>query len=231
VLGSTGFVGRAVGDALERAGFDVTRHSRTTGSAPTTIDLTSERASDKVRAIALGCELCVSCVGAIGFDDARVEDANGEANARAAEGCRQANVKKFVYVSVSSEVRDVASKASMMKGYFEGKTRAEEAIRANFASDDAFVVKPSFIYGGSSFSLNPPRVTKAYGEVLSKVLGSTVVKGVAKSAPGVVKVVLAEPASVDDVAMAIVGFALGKRGGGTCDGTDEIKASAALARE
>jgi nucleoside-diphosphate-sugar epimerase len=135
-------------------------------------------------------------------------------------------VKRFVYVSVASVVADVVGKTPLMKGYFAGKVEAEEALAANFAEGDYFIVKPSFIYGGDTFSLTPPRVTKTYGDLLSKVLGSGPVKALAAKAPGPVALTLAEPVSVEDVAGACVAGAMGLTSGNAVDGTDEIKEAA-----
>lgn len=115
----------------------------------------------------------------------------------------------------------------LMKGYFAGKVLAEETLAKTFDEKDYLVVKPSFVYGGDAFSLSPPRVTKQYGDVLVKLLGSNLVKSIAEKTPGPIKLTLAEPVSVEDVAGACAAGALGTNAASTADGTDEIKACAA----
>ena len=173
-----------------------------------------------------GAECVVSCVGVIGTDDAKMRAGNGDYNVVVVEAAKAAGVRRFVYVSVASIVPDVVGGVAM-KGYFEGKTMAEDAIRANFDANEYVIVKPSFIYGGDAFSLTPPRVTQTYGDALAKVLGSGPVKALAAKAPGPIALTLAEPVSVDDVAGACVAGALGMTDGeSVVDGTDEIKAFA-----
>ena len=133
-------------------------------------------------------------------------------NVRAIECAKAAGVKRFVYVSVASIVPEVVGATPLMKGYFEGKTMAEEALAANFDEGDYCVVKPSFVYGGDEFSLNPPRVTKAYGDILVKLLGAGFVKSIAEKTPGPIRLTLAEPVSVDDVAGACAAGAMVRTG-------------------
>lgn len=146
----------------------------------------------------------------------------------AIEAAKKAGVGRFVYVSVASVVPDVVGKTPLMRGYFEGKRDAEACLRENYAEGDYFIVKPSFIYGGDAFSLTPPRVTKTYGDVLAKVLGSGPVKALAAKAPGPIALTLAEPVSVEDVAGACVAGAMGTySASNVVDGTDDIKKAAA----
>ena len=79
----------------------------------------------------------------------------------------------------------------------------------------------------NAFSVNPPRVTQQYGDVLVKILGSGFVKSVAQRSPGPIALTLAEPVSVDDVAGAVCAGVFGRNQKMSCDGTDEIKACAA----
>ena len=132
-----------------------------------------------------------------------------------------------MYVSVASIVPDVVGATPLMRGYFEGKAAAEAALMSAYPdASSRLVVKPSFIYGGDAFSVNPPRVTKQYGDQLVKLLGSGLVKSIAEKAPGAIALTLAEPVSVDDVAAAACAGALGRATTSECDGTDAIKACA-----
>ena len=156
--------------------------------------------------------------------------ASPEATASSTIAAKAAGVKRFVYVSVASIVPDAlggAESAPVMKGYFAGKKMTEDAIANAFDDDNVCLVKPSFIFGGDTFGLNPPRVTQQYGDVLTKILGSGFVKGIAEKSPGPIALTLAEPVAVDDVAGAVAAGVMGRNSSMSCDGTDEIKACAA----
>jgi len=233
VVGGSGFVGSRVCAALRERGCAVTSVSKSGAavegaSSAIGVDLAdAARARDALRDAFAGADCVVSCVGVIGTDDAKMRAGNGDYNVVVVEAAKAAGVRRFVYVSVASIVPDVVGGVTM-KGYFEGKTMAEDAIRANYDASEYVIVKPSFIYGGDAFSLTPPRVTKTYGDALAKVLGSGPVKALAAKAPGPIALTLAEPVSVEDVAGACVAGALGMTGGeSVVDGTDEIKACAA----
>lgn len=231
VLGGSGFVGSRVCEQLARQGCAVTSVSksgaRVSGAdASVACDFEAQSVDDVAEALR-GADVCVSCVGVIGTDNDAMRVGNGDINVKAIEAAKAAGVKRFVYVSVASVVKDVVGATPLMRGYFEGKTRTEDALAANFGAGNSFVVKPSFIYGGDAFSLTPPRVTKTYGDLLSKILGSGAVKSIAAKSPGPIKLTLAEPVSVDDVAGACVVGALGMNTSDVVDGTDDIKACAA----
>ena len=127
---------------------------------------------------------------------------------RAAPSSRRAHKRASV-----SRTRSAASKTGCV-------------VRASSASG-VCIVKPSFIFGGDAFSVNPPRVTSQYGDVLVKILGSGFVKTVASKSPKPIALTLAEPVSVDDVAGAVCSGVFGRNPSMACDGTDEIKACAA----
>lgn len=71
--------------------------------------------------------------------------------------------------------------------YFDGKARAEEAISKSFPSS-GFLIKPTFIYGGDSFGLTPPRVSDGYGAGIDSLLSSGPIRAIAGISPGLVKV-------------------------------------------
>lgn len=234
VLGGSGFVGSRVVKRFADAGAVVTSVSKSGKSIDGAARALSVNLADQAEEAKLvdalrGADVAVSCVGVIGTDDAKMREGNGDFNVRAIEAAKKAGVGRFVYVSVASVVPNVVGKTPLMKGYFEGKTMAEECLAKNYEEEDYFIVKPSFIYGGEEFSLTPPRVTKTYGDLLSKVLGSGPVKAIAAKAPGPIALTLAEPVSVDDVAGACVAGAMGAVAGSVVDGTDEIKEAASKA--
>ena len=224
VLGGSGFVGARVVEALARAGARVTTISRSGRDATGAREARAVDLAEALRDV----DCVVSCVGVIGGDDEAMRRGNGGHNVLAIEAAKKAGVGRFVYVSVASVVPDVVGKTPLMRGYFEGKRDAEACLRENYAEGDYFIVKPSFIYGGDAFSLTPPRVTKTYGDVLAKVLGSGPVKALAAKAPGPIALTLAEPVSVEDVAGACVAGAMGTySASNVVDGTDDIKKAAA----
>lgn len=71
--------------------------------------------------------------------------------------------------------------------YFDGKSRAEEAIAKSFPSTGV-LIKPTFIYGGDSFGLAPPRVSDGYGGSIDALLSSGPIRAIAGISPGLIKV-------------------------------------------
>jgi len=235
VLGGTGFTGSRVCKQLVQAGCDVVSVSAT-GKAPSTEEWVKSvdfRANSLTRgpregiAEAIGNpDAIVSCVGAIGFDVQGLLLGNGVANVEAAKVAKQAGVSRFVYVSVASELvtaRDWLP--AFFSGYFDGKENAEEAITAEFGECSTFI-KPTFIYGGEDFGLFPPRVNSAYGSAVEEILSSKPFDALANALPGLIKVALRPPVSVDAVAGAAVAAALGKTDAMKIDGTAQINQAA-----
>ena len=232
VVGGSGFVGSRVCDKLRAAGVaDVVSVSKCGGNGGVAIDLSSDACVTALTDAMKGADCVVSCVGVFkpGDDDA-MREGNGTYNVRVVDAAVAAKVGRFVYVSVASIVPDAlggADSAPVMAGYFAGKKMTEEAIANAFDDSNVCIVKPSFIFGGDAFSVNPPRVTSQYGDVLVKILGSGFVKSVASKSPKPIALTLAEPVSVDDVAGAVCSGVFGRNPSMACDGTDEIKACAA----
>ena len=232
VVGGSGFVGSRVCDKLRAAGVaDVVSVSKSGGNGGVAIDLSSDACVTALTDAMKGADCVVSCVGVFkpGDDDA-MREGNGTYNVRVVDAAVAAKVDRFVYVSVASIVPDAlggAESAPVMAGYFAGKKMTEEAVANAFEDSNVCLVKPSFIFGGDAFSVNPPRVTQQYGDVLVKILGSGFVKSVASKSPKPIALTLAEPVSVDDVANAVCAGAFGRNPSMACDGTDEIKACAA----
>ena len=232
VVGGSGFVGSRVCDKLRAAGVaDVVSVSKSGGNGGVAVDLSSDACVSALTDAMKGADCVVSCVGVFkpGDDDA-MREGNGAYNVRVVDAAAAAKVDRFVYVSVASIVPDAlggAESAPVMAGYFAGKKMTEEAIANAFEDSKVCLVKPSFIFGGDAFSVNPPRVTQQYGDVLVKILGSGFVKSVAERSPGPIALTLAEPVAVDDVAGAVCAGVFGRNPRMSCDGMDEIKACAA----
>lgn len=73
------------------------------------------------------------------------------------------------------------------------------------------LIEPTFIYGGGSFEVNPPRVPTFYGKFIDGLLSSSPFRAVDRVlSPGFLKIALQPPVSVDAVAAAAVAGALGK---------------------
>jgi len=177
-------------------------------------------------------EAMVSCVGVVGTDRDLLLRGNGDANALAfASGKRGGMLKRTVLVSVASEVKACEENwlPEFFGGYFEGKRIAEEAARD--AADACTIVAPSFIYGGDSFALLPPRVTQDYGSAIEQLLSYGIITFLGDVAPGLIGVALRPPSSVDAVAAACAKVALGEEGvvgdvgGGVIDGGAAINAA------
>jgi len=228
VVGGSGFVGGRVVERLGDMGVDVTSVSKS-GKGGIAVDLSTDACADALKDAFEGADAVISCVGIFGADDATLRAGNGDYNVRAIEAAKAAGVPRFVLVSVASIVSDVVGETSLMKGYFEGKSAAEAALRDNYPESNSLVVRPSFVYGGDAFSVNPPRVTQQYGDILVKLLGAGPIKAIAERSPGPIALTLAEPQSVADVAAACVAGAMGANPKPVADGTDDIKACAASA--
>lgn len=208
VLGGTGFVGSRVVKKLQGMGIDVVATSRDGRDGTVALDVTTT--SDVAKAIeglAKGCSAVISTIGAIGTDnDLAVNSATG----LAAIGAKAAGVSKFVYISVAPEVKEFAQDIEFLKPYMKGKTFSQDAVTSNFGSSST-LIEPTFIYGGDSFGVNPPRVAGFYGEFIEAILSSGPLRAVTNIAPkGFIKIALEPPVSVDAVADAAVAGALGK---------------------
>ena len=204
VLGGSGFVGSRVCKSLVSKGADVTSLSKT-GKVPewasaepwassvqwVAVDLLSS--GDAAIDAAMGSpEAVVSCVGAIGTDPDVLKTGNGACNVNGFASAKRAGVKRAVLVSVASEVAACQENwlPDFFSGYFDGKQMAEEAA-ADAAGGDATrvtLVKPTFIYGGDSFGLLPPRVSAAYGSGIEELLSIDLISKLADATPGLIKV-------------------------------------------
>jgi len=207
VLGATGFVGSQVCAKLKSLGIEVVGTSRDGRVGTSSLDFmdSSKQVAKEVEALAAGCDAVVSCIGSIGTpNDGQINAGTG----LAAVGAKAAGVKRFVYVSVAPEVRDATQGISFLKDYMKGKTSSEQFIRQNFESS-YMLIEPTFIYGGDTFNLNPPRVAGFYGQFVESVLSSGLFRAAAKVSPGIIGIALEPPISVQDVAGAAVAGVFG----------------------
>jgi nucleoside-diphosphate-sugar epimerase len=224
VLGGNGFVGSAVCAALLAAGAEVVSVSRSDAhNVPGVTTQVGDLSKDDLTSALRGAAAVVSCIGVIGTDDALLEAGNGAVNVAAAAQTAAAGVKRFVYVGVADAVPNALANVAL-KGYFRGKAAAQAAALDTFGSS-ATVIKPSFIFGGSSFGVAPPRVPSGYGGLVQAALSTGIARAAAGVAPGIVGVALMPPVAVEAVAYACAAAALG-RVSGVIDGTDAINAAA-----
>lgn len=258
VVGGSGFVGSRVCKILVGTGAEVTSLSKS-GRIPEwasgeewTEKVTWEKidllaADDAAIDSAMAKpESVVSCVGVVDSNADILRCGNGIANAKAFDSAGRVGATRSVYVSVASEV--VACEDGWLpfaknefSAYFAGKAMAEEAAAA--AVRDATrtcIIKPSFIYGGDRFEVPlpgrfvVPRVSSDYGYAIEEILSLRPIQALADRMPGLMKVALRPPSSVEAVATACAFAARGslaegqasRRAVGTLDGTAAIKAAA-----
>lgn len=224
VLGGSGFIGSRICEALVAQGAPVVSVSRS-GSPPEGAGAWAQKVTWKkadVLAPGLaqelsGAEAVVSAIGSLGSVDD--ETNNGATNEAAVAAAKAANAKRFVLVSASPDVFE-ANIGGLFTAYIAGKKRAEAAV-AGFPGD-TLVLQPSFVYGGDSFSANPPRVAQGYGALVETVLGSPPLRLAAGISPAALRLALSPPIAVADIAAAATAGALGKVKG-TFAGHDAIQ--------
>lgn len=207
VLGGTGFVGSQVVQILRDMGVDTVATSRDGRDGTISLDFTEDNVGQKVERLAAGCTAVISCVGAIGTEnDLAVNAGTGVA----AQAAKAAGVKRFVYITVAPEVKEFARDIDFLKDYMAGKTFSRDAVLAAF-DQHAILIEPTFIYGGGSFELSPPRVAKDYGKFIEAILSSSPIRNIERLvSPGIIKIALEPPIPVEAVANAAVAGALGK---------------------
>ena len=196
-------VGQAVTERLDKLGIPYVAASRSL----TGLDVTSPDAPAHIERLGRGCTAVISTIGAMTFTehDAVVNAANGAVVAVAAH---KAGCERFVVVGNDPRIvrgnRIVASTA-----YARGKRAAEQIIRQQFPGRRTCIVQPTFIYGGTDFAVQPPRVPEAVGQVAEDVLGLYPIQALSNALPGLWGVALAAPVSRHRVAAAAVNAALG----------------------
>jgi uncharacterized protein YbjT (DUF2867 family) len=140
----------------------------------------------------------VSCVGGFGTNE-QMRRINGEANRTAVWAASRAGVKRFVYISVA----DFGLPSIVLKGYFEGKKLAEDAVRSKFPYSGV-ILRPGFIYGDRKIAgVNIP-----LGMVASP-LESVMKQAKALTQIPLVGPLFVPPVNVEAVAKAAVKAALG----------------------
>jgi len=222
VLGGSGFVGSRVVKKLKAQGVDVLSTSTNGRDETIAFDATQNGidVAKEIQSLSKGCTAVISCIGSIGTPNDNVINA---ASGLAAKGAKAAGVDRFVYIAVAPEVKEFAKGIDSLKDYMEGKTFSQDSIESNFPNGSHVFIEPTFIYGGDSFSVNPPRVASFYGEFIETLLSSGLVRGITNVSSGFVKIALEPPVSVDSVSAAACNAATGKINTDVLDTHDKIK--------
>lgn len=220
VLGGSGFVGSRVCQVLlqKNIPFVATSTKGTYGTIK--LDLTDESAAKTLVEI---CEsenvyAIVSAVGSVFSDcDYEINSASGRVAQAAFESENRSKdiaIPKFILIGCSDRVRNVCKAIPHLKKYAKGKEESERMVCETFgkptSSDGGYcILKPTFIYGGSSFDVNPPRLPNGIGGIIEALLGLYPIQALSDSLPGVLGVAFEAPVNVDAVARAIVNVATG----------------------
>lgn len=155
----------------------------------------------------------VSCVGAFG-SDAFMEQICGDATVGMVKAARAAKVQNFAFVSAHDYKLPL-----VLKGYYSGKKKAEEAVAAHFPNTGVSV-RPAFVHGTRQFNKVPLHLG-LIGEPLETVLRSEKVRKIATEyAHMSFTKLLAPPVSVKDVATVMAYAAVGAAPKGTVDALD-----------
>ena len=228
VLGGTGFIGSRVVQQLKDAGISVIATSRDGREGTVEFDiLQTDNIADRVKELSTGCQAVVSCWGAIGTAN---DNAINSASGLAAMGAKASGVNRFVSFGIAPEVVQAASGVEFIQPYIQGKQFAKQSVQSLFG-ESGVIIEPTFVHGGDSFGVNPPRVAGFYGEFIEGILSSSPVRAVEGALPrgNIIQVALEPPISVDTVASAVVAAALGKIGSAVnLDTYDKIKGAAGL---
>ena len=147
ITGATGFVGRAVCEAVVREGHSVRRMAR--GSRSQSLEAQND-GTDWVRGSVLcpndlrqgmqGCDAVIHLVGIIGeIGDQTFERVHQEGTRRVLEAALTSGVRRIVHMSALGTRPEAASR------YHQTKWAAEEAVRSSGL--DWTVFRPSLIYG------------------------------------------------------------------------------------
>lgn len=222
VLGGSGFVGSRVVSKLKAQGVEVVSTSTNGRDGTIAFDATKSGIdiANEIESLSKGCTAVISCIGSIGTPDDKAINA---ATGLAAKGAKAAGVERFVYISVAPEVKEFAQGIDFLKDYMEGKSFSQDSVESNFPGGSHVFIEPTFIYGGDSFSVSPPRVASFYGEFIETLLSSGIVRGITNVSSGFVKIALEPPVSVNAVSAAAYNAATGKLSTDVLDTYDKIK--------
>jgi NADH dehydrogenase len=187
ITGATGFVGRAVCEAVVREGHSVrgmARGSRSQALETPDVGMDWFRGSvlspDDLRRALQGCDAVIHLVGIIGeIGDQTFERVHQEGTLRVVEAALSSGVRRMIHMSA------LGTRPAAVSRYHQTKWAAEEAVRGSGL--DWTVFRPSVIYGPGDGFVNLFARMSRWSPVLP-VIG----RGTA----------LLQPVSVDGVARA-----------------------------
>lgn len=209
VLGGTGFVGTHVIDILKQK--DIPYIATSTNGRDDTIkfNTTDDNACKQLLDIYLtnDVETIVSTIGCIltDNDDYIVNAASGQTSTIFKD---VSSKPKFIFIGNTPRVRNVCNIIPSLNEYARGKEESELLLEQTFGQN-LCMIKPTFIYGGTKFGLNPPRIPSFLGEIVEAVLGLYPIQWIAEVLPDILGVVLEAPVNVKAVSNAIVNEAIG----------------------
>lgn len=203
VLGSTGLLGSEVSKKLSRLDISFIGTSTDGRGGTEVLRITDDSSSlARFREIAdvVKPDAIISCIGS--FND----DLDYEINSFTGLIAEAFPSIPITYISVAPEVMAAVDGSPILNKYMRGKNFSNDRV-----GEDG-LIRPTFVYGGESFGVNPPRVTSSYGRLIEKILSSGLVRGTAAISPGLIKVALEPPISAENVAGAAVAKCLGATG-------------------
>jgi len=209
VLGGTGFIGKHVIDILKQK--DIPYIATSTNGRDDTIafNITDDNASKQLLDIYQTNDVgtIVSTIGCIftDSDDYIVNVASGQTSTIFKD---ESSKPKYIFIGNSQRVRNVCNIIPALNDYARGKEESEVSLKQTFGQN-LCMIKPTFIYGGNKFGLNPPRIPSFLGEVIEAILGLYPIQWVAEVLPDILGVVLEAPVNVKAVAGAVVNEAIG----------------------
>ena len=219
VLGGTGLVGSEIVRQLRANNVDVIATSRDGRQNTQKLDVTTPGidVANEVEKLSQGCQSVISTIGAIPYTTSLTDTEASNlqlinaASGLAAVGAKAAGVKHFVFISNAPEVKALMTDnpvlLNFLQPYAKGKALSEALIQKSFGQDKGLsytLVKPTFIFGGETFGLTPPRVSKSYGQLIERILSLGPFRAAANILPGIIGIALEPPVSAEAVARAAI---------------------------
>lgn len=201
VLGGSGLVGSQVVKELQKLGVAVVATSRDGRDNTIAFDATKNNDEAAITKLLSSNDITaiISCIGSIGTPNDEIVNSASGIVAKAAKSA--GSVKRFVYIGVAPEVKDFASNIEFLNGYMKGKESSQSMILSSFGNSYSTFIQPTFIYGGDTFNINPPRVASFYGQFIEGLLSSSPIRTIEGILPpGIIKIALEPPISVNDIA-------------------------------
>lgn len=192
VVGGSGFVGSAVCKAAVERGasvFSVSRAGKpaskqiagsTWASQVTWLQGDALEVADWPEDYLKGAAGVVSCVGSFGTHDF-MRKICGEANVRVFDEAGKRGVARAVFIGAHPFL-EVAPARHLLRGYYEGKEMAEEALFANFSGGTGTSIRPGMIHG-TRYVSDVPVPLSLVGKPLEVIFGNEGVRSAVGSLP------------------------------------------------